>query len=511
MRNVFLRSLLTLLMLIGIGFLALGAGSVRADVRLPDLISEGMVLQQQIPVRIYGKADPDEAVTVEIAGQTARATADKEGAWAVKLRPLKAGGPFPLTVKGKNTITLNKVYVGEVWVCSGQSNMEFALKTAFEADKAIQGASNPNIHLLMVPKKRSDSVLSDVTTKWEECSPQSVAGFSAVAYYFGRDLEKDLHVPIGLIASYWGGTPAESWTREQILTSDPMLRSIVDDYATAKVRFDKQLADYPALAAKAKADGKAVPRKPSLWRYSELYNAMIAPLTPYTIRGVIWYQGESNAGKADQYRKLFPAMIQNWRQDWGLANMPFLLVQLAPYMAINPQPEDTGWAHLREAQLYSTQCLKSVGMAVITDVGNATNIHPTHKEPVGQRLALLARSIAYREKIVANGPLYRSMETQGDKVILHFDSVGGGLEAHETDSDGKPVAAGKLVGFAVAGSDGKYYWADASIQGKDTVVVSCAQVPQPTAVRFGWANYPIVNLWNHEGLPASPFRTDAPK
>lgn len=483
----------------------------KADVKLPDLISEGMVLQQQTPVRIYGKADPNEAVTVEIQGQTGKAKANNEGEWAVVLRPLKAGGPYTLDVKGKNAISLKSVFVGEVWVCGGQSNMEWVLKNAFEGDKAIAASANPNIHLLMVPKKRSDTPLKDVTTKWEECGPTTVPNFSAVGYYFGRDLQKQLNVPIGLIASYWGGTPAESWTREQFLTADSQLKSIVDTYPAAKARLDKQLEQFPALAAKAKADGKPAPRKPNLWRYSELYNAMIAPLTPYTIRGVIWYQGESNAGKADEYRKLFPTMIENWRKDWGISDMPFLLVQLAPYMKINTEPEDTPWAHLREAQLYSTQIMKNVGMAVITDVGDAGNIHPTHKEPVGQRLALLARNIAYKEKIVANGPLYKSMEVQGNKVLLHFSSVGGGLMAKEIDSNGMPVPGGKLVGFSIAGEDGKFVWADAVIQGKDTVVVSSSAVTEPKAVRYGWANYPIVNLWNKEGLPASPFRTDAPK
>ncbi|MCW3100176.1 MAG: Sialic acid-specific 9-O-acetylesterase [Chthonomonadaceae bacterium] len=493
------------------GLLGVVGGSVRADVSLSSVISDNMVLQEQTPVRIFGKADPAEKVSVAIQGQSAATTADAEGKWAVMLKPLKAGGPFTLTVKGKNEIDLKNILVGEVWVCSGQSNMEFALRGAYEGDKAIAGSANPNIHIFLVNKARSDRPLDDVKAKWQECSPDTVGNTSAVAYYFARDLEKARHVPIGLIETYWGGTPAESWTREEILTSNSTLKPIVDNYASARVRFDSAMANYPAAVEKAKAAGKPIPGRPNLWRYSELYNAMIAPLTPYTAKGFLWYQGESNAGQADQYRTLMPAMITNWRQDWGNRDMPFLLVQLAPFMALSAEPQDTPWAHLREAQLYTTQILPKVGMAVITDVGTAGDIHPKHKEPVGQRLALLARNIAYGEKILANGPVYKSMSVRDGKVMVHFGSVGMGLKALAVDEEGVSVAEGKLVGFTVAGKDGKFYNADAVLEGKDTVVVSSPQVPEPTVIRYGWANYPVVNLWNSENLPATPFRTDAPK
>lgn len=482
-----------------------------ADVTLSSVISDNMVLQQQMPVRIFGKADAGEKVTVSMQGQTQSTTAGPEGKWAVMLKPLKAGGPYTLKVSGKNEIDLKNVLVGEVWVCSGQSNMEFALRGAFEADKAIANSANPNIRIFLVNKARSDTPRDDVKAAWKECGPDTVGPTSAVAYYFARDLQKERNVPIGLIETYWGGTPAESWTREEILNSNSTLKPIVDDYPAARARFDKALADYPAAVERAKAAGRPAPNRPNLWRYSELYNAMIAPLTPYTARGFLWYQGESNAGKADQYRTLMPAMITNWRQDWGNKEMPFLLVQLAPYMALTTEPTDPAWAHLREAQLYTTQILPKVGMAVITDVGTAGDIHPKHKEPVGQRLALLARSIAYGEKIVANGPVYKSMSVRDGKAVLHFTSVGMGLKASALDEEGVTVPEGKLVGFTIAGKDGKFYNADSVIEGKDTVVVSSNSVPEPVAVRYGWANYPVVNLWNSENLPASPFRTDAPK
>ena len=409
-----------------------GGRSVRADVSLSSVVSDNMVLQQQTPVRIYGKADPAEKVTVAIQGQTGVTTASADGKWDVTLKPLKAGGPFTLTVKGKNAIELKNVLVGEVWVCSGQSNMEFALRGAFEGDKAIANSANPNIHIFLVNKARSDRPLDDVKAKWMECAPDTVGNTSAVAYYFARDLEKARHVPIGLIETYWGGTPAKSWTREEILTSNSTLSPIVDNYAAARARFDKAMADYPAAVEKAKAAGKPAPGRPNLWRYSELYNAMIAPLTPYTVKGFLWYQGESNAGQADQYRTLMPALIQNWRQDWGIKEMPFLLVQLAPFMALTSEPTDPAWAHLREAQLYTTEVLRKVGMAVITDVGTAGDIHPKHKEPVGQRLALLARKIAYGEKIVANGPVYKSMSVRDGKAVLRFGNVGTGLDRART-------------------------------------------------------------------------------
>lgn len=494
-----------------IALLAGSCGQGRADVSLSSVISDNMVLQQQMPVRIFGKADAGEKVTVAIQSQTQSATAGSDGKWAVMLKPLKAGGPFTLKVTGKNTLALKNILVGEVWVCSGQSNMEFALRNAFEGDKAIANSANSNIRIFLVTKARSDRPLENVKAKWQECGPDTVGPSSAVAYYFARDLQKARGVPIGLIETYWGGTPAESWTREEILASNSTLKPIVDDYPAARARFDKALADYPAIVEKAKAAGRPAPNRPNLWRYSELYNAMIAPLTSYTARGFLWYQGESNAGKADQYRTLMPAMISNWRQDWGNRDMPFLLVQLAPYMALSPEPTDTPWAHLREAQLYTTQVLPKVGMAVITDVGTANDIHPKHKEPVGQRLALLARNIAYGEKIVANGPTYKSMSVKGGKAVLKFGSVGTGLQALALDEEGVTVPAGKLVGFTIAGKDGKFYNADAAIEGKDTVVVSSPQVPEPAMVRYGWANYPVVNLWNSESLPATPFRTDAPK
>jgi len=487
---------------VGLVMTALLAGfSARADVKLPSLISDGMVLQQGVPVTIWGWADEGEQVTVKFRGQSATTIASQRK-WSVTLDPAKAGGPYEMIVAGKNRIALKDVLVGEVWVCSGQSNMEMSLAGAFDAKKHVENAANPKIRLFTVPKTKSDVPLDDTTATWKSCTPDTAKSFSAVGYFFGRDLQKALKVPVGLIHSSWGGSPAEVWTKESVLAANPEFKSILEDSARAAENFKKQLADFEAKAAAAKAaakaDGKQAPRRPgSPWKAAELHNGMIAPLLPYAIKGAIWYQGESNAGRAAQYRRLFPTMIENWRQDWRLGDFTFLEVQLAPFMKIKEEPSESAWAELREAQLLATRILPNVGMAVITDVGDPNDIHPKKKEPVGARLALAARAIAYGERIEFSGPIYRNMEIRRDKIVLRFDHVGKGLAAKD----------GPLKGFAVAGADGKFVWADAAIVG-DTVVVSSKDVPRPLNARYGWADCPVVSFWNKDGLPASPFRTD---
>ncbi len=440
----------------------------RADVKLPALFSDGMVLQRGIKCPIWGTADPDEKVeiTYEFTGEGGAflCTADEKGKWKADFSKLEtAGGPYTITIKGAtNKITLNDVYVGDVWICSGQSNMEMKLKDCADAAKHKEASKNPKIRLFTVPHKNSAEPLKDVNSKWVECGPDTVGGFSGVAYFFGRDLQKALDVPIGLIHTSVGGTPAESWTSKAVLEGDPAFKDLVTKGAT-------------------------------------LYNGMIAPLIPYAIKGAIWYQGESNANTHDralQYEKLFPAMIKNWRDDWKQGDFPFLFVQLAPFQKIEKDPTDTPWARLREAQRLTLK-LDKTGMAVITDVGDEKDIHPKQKEPVGARLALAARAIAYGEKIEYSGPTFDSIKVADGKAILSFKHLGGGLVAN----------GDALTGFTIAGEDKVFYNADATIQG-DTIVVSSSQVAKPAAARFGWANYPVVNLWNKEGLPASPFRTD---
>jgi sialate O-acetylesterase len=546
--------------------LHLVAQNLRADVKLPGLFSDNLVLQQEMRVPIWGWADDGEKVTVEFRGKKA-STIAKDGKWAIRIDNFKAGGPDTLTISGKNTLVLKNVLVGEVWVCSGQSNMEWPLEKSFEPEGDIAASTIPMLRLFTVPKLKADQPTNDVDASWQECNPQTTTKFSAVAYYFGRELQKARGVPVGLIHTSWGGSPAEVWMSHDVLEDNPdYKKAILDSFGQATKKYQTDLAKFEAAQAELKKQGKTSDKKPPAkpyWKPSELYNGMIAPLLPYAIRGAIWYQGESNAGRAYQYRNLFPDMIRNWRRAWGQGDFTFLAVQLAPWdkgkkrsvEAITAAPGESDWAELREAQLLATKALPKVGLAVITDVGDKDDIHPTKKAPVGARLALAARGIAYREKVVYSGPLYRSMTVKKDKAIISFDHTGRGLEAgadvrqaffspdgkmitvtgsdkttrvwdvktgQTLDSNGKvttsaprisDVRTGKLVqpsaltGFSIAGPDGKFFWADAEIKG-GKVVVSSAHVPRPVAVRYGWADYPVVNLWNKDGLPASPFRTD---
>jgi len=473
--------------------------SARAEVKLHGLFTDNMILQRDASVPIWGWAEEGEQVTVQFRGQKA-STKAKDGIWVVRLKRLRAGGPDDLKVTGRNSITLRGVLVGEVWVASGQSNMEWPMRATYDATNEIAKTSNPNLRLYTVPKLKAEVPTNNITASWQPCNSSTTPGFSAVAYYFARDLQKALGVPVGIIHTSWGGSPAEVWIREQVLATDKdFQRDILDPWPAQKTKTDDAIAAWTREKAEATEAGQNFQKqRPGYgWRPSELYNGMIAPVIPYAIKGAIWYQGESNAGRAYQYRKLFPIMVQNWRYDWDQGNFPFLQVQLAPFMAIRDQPTNSTWAELREAQNYATKALPKVGVAVITDVGDEKDIHPRKKEPVGARLALAARHVAYGERVTWSGPAYRSMKTDGDKVILRFNQTGLGLEAR----------GGELKGFAIAGEDRKFVWAKAEISG-NKVIVSSPEVKKPVAVRYGWADFPVVNLWNKDGLPASPFRTD---
>ncbi len=489
------------------------AGVVCADVKLPAVIGDNMVLQQGRKLSIWGWAEPGEEVTAGVSWHSMSwaVTADANGKWVFKMNPPKAGGPYEMTISGKNVIRIKNIMVGEVWVCSGQSNMQWAVSQSANAEQEIAEANYPKLRLFTVERKVADQPQPDCSGSWTSCSPQTVPGFSAVAYFFGRELHKTLGVPVGLIHTSWGGTPAEAWTKRGVLKADADFKPIlarydeaVAKYPQAKQEYEQKLEEWKQAVEKAKAEGSQVPRRPGELfgpgnpnSPSGLYNAMIAPLIPYSIEGAIWYQGESNAGRAYQYRKLFAAMIKNWRDDWGQGDFPFLFVQLANFKAVNPEPAESDWAELREAQLM-TLTLPNTGMAVIIDIGDANDIHPKNKQDVGRRLALWALGTTYGQKMDYCGPIYKSMKVEGDRIILNFDHVGGGLAA---------AADEPLRGFAVAGADRKFVWADAKIAG-DTVVVSSDKVSEPVAVRYAWADNPVCNLCNKEGLPASAFRTD---
>jgi sialate O-acetylesterase len=494
-------------------------GTVFADVSLPAVICDNMVLQRGRASAIWGWAEPGEKVSVKGSWQWfwASTSADADGRWNVNVLPPRAAGPYEITIHGRNTITIKNVLVGEVWVCSGQSNMQWSVQASANAQEEVAAAKYPQIRLFYVKREVADEPKSNCTGNWVECRPETVPGFSAVAYFFGRELHKELGVPVGLIHTSWGGTPAEAWTRRGELEKEsdfaPILKRSADSiarYPQAKADYEKKLEAWKEAAKKAKEAGTKEPRRPrgpssplNSHTPAALYNAMIAPLIPYGIQGAIWYQGESNAGRAYQYRKLFPAMITNWREDWGQGDFQFLFVQLANFMAVKPDPCDSAWAELREAQSMTLR-LPNTGMAVIIDIGEADDIHPKNKQDVGKRLALWALAKTHGKKLVYSGPIYESMRVAGSKIVLSFEHVGGGLVAGcgERASAGEP-----LKGFAIAGEDRKFVWADAIIEG-DTIVVSSDKVAEPVAVRYAWADNPVCNLYNKEGLPASPFRTD---
>lgn len=480
----------------------------QANIRLAGIFTDYMVLQQGMKVPVWGWADDGEEVSVQFQGQRVTTVA-KDGLWMVRLNSLRASAePEVMKVSGKNRVQVNDVLVGEVWVCSGQSNMEWPLSKAFESQVDIAASSNPQIRLYSVPKLKANEPASDIKgVAWLKCEPVNSTWFSAVGYYFGRELQKALDVPVGLIHTSWGGSPAEVWmSRSALEAKGEYINEILQVGEANWQKYTEAKGKYDAAVLEAKKKNTTAtekePRAP--WRPTELYNGMIYPLIPYAIRGAIWYQGESNAGRAWQYRTLFPDMIKNWRKDWGQGDFPFLAVQLAPFKAIKTEPGESDWAELREAQLFATkQPMKNVGMVVITDVGDEKDIHPTKKAPVGARLALAAQGIAYGKKITYSGPIYKNMrlksdKASGDRLILSFDHVGQGLEAK----------GGELKGFSICGADKKFVWAKAEILPDNTIAVSAPDLKKPVAVRYGWADYPLGNLWNKDGLPASPFRTD---
>ncbi len=474
--------------------------------RLPAIFSHNMVLQQGADVPVWGWANEGEVVTVSFRGQTV-STTPRNGKWIAHLKNLKPGRAETLTVSGVKGISFTNVVVGEVWVCSGQSNMEFPMLRTHEPDEAIGTSSNSFIRLFQVPHKKSDEPLTDIVGDtqpiWQEARLDTVRNFSGVAYYFGRELHRKLGVPIGLIQTTWGGSPAEVWMREGVLAENARYKTeILDTYVQKEKEYQQALLKLDKQQSELKQNGDTrklpVPRAP--WKPTELFNGMVSPLIPYGIKGVIWYQGESNAnsGRTGQYMSLFPDLIRSWRKDWAQGDFPFLFVQLAPFKPIQRNPGDSDWAELREAQLQTLRKVSKTGMAVIIDVGDEKDIHPTKKLEVGERLSLWARAIAYGEKIVPSGPLYKRSVIEGDKIIISFDHVGSGLVAQ----------GGALKGFSIAGTDRKFLWARAEILPGNKVAVWSPNIKEPVAVRYGWADCPVINLWNREGLPASPFRTD---
>ena len=497
-----------------------------ADVRLPAILSDHMVVQAGKPAVLWGWADPGEKVSIQFGSKKADTTADASGKWKLKVELPSGEGPHQIQVQGKNTLSIQDVLIGELWICSGQSNMEWTVKQSINAEQEAATANFPKIRHFDVTNTVSATPKDDVKGSWVICSPETVPNFTAVGYFFGRELHQKLSkVPVGLIASNWGGTVAEAWTSKPALEAVAQLKPMLDRYAqqessyseeAAKANFEKAKAGHEkALAAwkekadKAKADGKPVPpapRAPSMAGRpssgpnfpANLYNGMIAPLLNLQIRGAIWYQGESNVSRAFQYRTVFPNMIANWRKDFAQGDFPFYFVQLAPFSYGRGAGDPIPGAELWEAQLRTLRSVPNTGMAVTTDIGDVKDIHPKNKQEVGRRLSLWALARDYGQKnLVFSGPLYRESKIEGGKIRIRF-SHADGLKA----SNGAA-----LTHFTIAGEDQKFVPAEAKVDG-DSIVVSCTEVAKPVAVRFAWRDDAEPNLVNGAGLPASPFRTD---
>jgi sialate O-acetylesterase len=464
--------------------------SVHADVKLPAIFGDHMVLQRGIKIPIWGMADPGEKVSVKALQQEQTATADDKGRWRVTLDAIDSKEPITFTVAGKNSITINDVLVGEVWICSGQSNMEFALNRASNQKEALSDADRPTMRLFIVQHNYTDQPQEDVKGgKWMVCTPETAKGFSAVGYFFGVELAQKLNVPIGLIESNWGGTRAEAWTPK-------------DAFDRLHLPYEPAWTEEKMHPVTPPSATRPVAPRP-FEQPSSLYNGMIAPIAGYGIRGAIWYQGESNAPHPDEYARLLGAMITSWRQSWGQGDFPFLIVSLANFDAnksnapsvMDEKAIGGGWPGIRAAQEKVSKELPNSGQALAIDIGNSKDIHPKNKAEVGRRLALVARKVAYGETVEYAGPTFKSLQIDGDKAIVTFDHA-----------EGLKNKGPEVMGFEIAGPDGKFTAANAKIDG-EKVIVTNGDVKEPKAVRYAWDDDPKCTLYNSADLPAVPFQT----
>lgn len=434
-----------------VAFLAL-AQPVAAGVKVSGVFSDHMVLQADLAAPVFGKAEPDEAVTVEIGDQKKSASADKDGNWLVKLDPLKAGGPFELKITGKNAVAIKDVLVGEVWIASGQSNMRFPLARTTSGKEEVAAANHPQIRYLIG------------VGKWDVCNSKTAGNYSGVAYHFAVELQKARKVPVGIIDNSVSGALGQAFMSPAGIDANPDVVAYVKKYGEGS---------------------------------SDIWKASFAPIIPYGIRGALWYQGEGNRDYPVSYAKLLPALIADWRMHWGQGDFPFLIVQLANYQDRKPDPWEGKDCALREAQMKTAKAGKNTALVVTIDLGIPKDVHYPDKKPVGQRLSLAARGVAYGEKIEYSGPIFESAKFENGKVVVSFTHVGGGLAAKGE----------KLMGFLLCGADKKFVRAEATIEG-EKVIVTSDKVPNPIAVRYAWERNPECNLANKDGLPASPFRSD---
>jgi len=487
-----------------------------ADLSLPAILGSNMVLQRGQENKIWGWGEPNETVTIEFAGKTHKTSCDENGTWAIKLPAMEASSENrSMTITGKNKLVLENILVGEVWVCSGQSNMGWSVNLTWNADLEIATAKYPLIRHITNPNPGSQEPQKTFNGQWDICSPDNIGNFTAVGYYFGRMIHQVLDVPVGLIDNAWGGSACESWVKRDRLKG-PLYEPLIQQWEEIEANFDlekakavhaKKVKEWEAKRDKLKAAGKPIPNKPrpprdilsGQHRPANLYNARHLPIVPYGIRGAIWYQGESNSGRAYQYRDLFPLMIQNWRDDWQQGDFPFYWVQLADFRDEEDEPGDSTWAETREAQTMTMYKLPNTGQAVITDLGEASDIHPKNKQEVAKRLARWALAKDYNIDIPYRSAEFESITIKDDKATITFKHVNTAL---------RTVDHKKLDGFAIAGEDKVWHWAEAKIKGTDRVEVWCENVKVPVAVRYGWADNPVCNLYDKVGLPVNPFRTD---
>jgi sialate O-acetylesterase len=486
---------------LAVGLCLSPAASLLADVSVPNIFGDHMVLQREQKNRVWGKAGAGEKVTVKIGPQSHSTTAGGDGLWKVELDPLPAGGPHEMSIKGNNEIKISDILIGEVWICSGQSNMQWTVNAANDPDLEKLAAHNPNLRMINFPRIGSQEPLWEhKDSSWKLTTPDTVGEFSAVGYFFGRQIQQTIDVPVGLINNAWGGSHCEAWINREILKADSRFQPLMDSWTKAE-------AEFTALSSRQDLNDSEKARLKALQnlmggnsRPSNIYNGVLKSHLGYGIRGAIWYQGESNADRAYQYRDLFPLMIETWRKEWGQGDFPFYWVQLADFKPEQAQPVESDWAELREAQTMTMARLPNTGEAVIVDIGEGKDIHPKNKVDVGRRLARWALANEYKVKIPFHSPQFKSMEKVDGKIVLTFDHVGGGW---------RPFDVAEPRGFAIAGEDKKFVWAKAEIRKEDgKVVVSHPDVPNPVAVRYAWADNPVCNMFSSNGLPLTPFRTD---
>ena len=489
----------------GLFSIALLAGTFAADgamaeVKLPNIFTDSMVLQQKQENRIWGKDNPGQVVTISVGEKKLTATTDAAGNWEAKLPAMEVGAALTITVVGSSTKTISDVLVGEVWVCSGQSNMQWSVAQSNDPDLERLAANYPNIRMINFPQTGSqEPIWSHDDRKWKVCNPENVSQFSAVGYFFARQIHQTTGVPIGMVNNAWGGSACEAWVNPELLKSDGRFNKMMDNWSANAERF-KALSEKKDRSKEEEDQLKNLGNQMrGNQRPANIYNGVLKSHLGYGIKGAIWYQGESNASRAYQYRDLFPLMIDNWRKEWGQGDFPFYWVQLADFKAEAKEPAESDWAELREAQTMTLDRLAHTGQAVIIDIGEGKDIHPKNKVDVGRRLARLALANEYGIQVDPQSPRYAAMQADADAIVLSFNHLTSGW---------RPFDVNEPIGFTIAGEDKKFYPAVAKIVEGNKVRVSSPSVPKPVSVRYAWADNPVCNMFSTSGLPLTPFRTD---